>query len=452
MQSFANRAISWLWYYCGSRRRRRSRREADETERAHRWSRERIEQYSQERLTVLLRRAAQMVPYYSRLFAERGWDPQQAEKYWPKWPVLSQQMLQERRDELVAKDVEKSNLRLGASGGSTGHNKTFYHGREYGQSKAAAVTHSDTIAGWKPGHRIALLWGAPPRVLSTVRPLSPPPPLRSLRKNQRLYNSYDMSEARKGEYHLKLSRYRPDIIIAYAGAVFEMARFLKSNRLCPDYPSKSIISSAETLSEPMRLQIDEVFGKPIFNRYGSWEVGLMGFECEAHTGLHMAFTHNLIEVVNPGSLEPIWDQQGDILVTTLGEPDCPLIRYQIGDVGIMTRRLCSCGRNSLRLREVSGREMDFISTPGGGRIHGAFGLSAFYGIEKVRQFQVVQRKLDRIDVRLVLAAALSKDEEARIRSVFRERLGPDVAFQIRIVDRIDPLPSGKRAFLVSELQ
>ncbi len=451
MQSILNRAVSWLWYYCGSRRRRRSRREADQTERAHHWPRERIERCSRERLTVLLRRAAQMVPYYSRIFAERGWDPQQAEKYWPKWPVLTQQMLQERRDELIAKDVQKSNLRLGASGGSTGFNKTFYHGRQFGQSKAAAVTHSDSLAGWAPGDRIALLWCAPSRVHGVhgaVRPLSP---LRSLLKNQKLYNSYDMSEARMGEYHLEISRYQPDVIIAYAGSMFEMARFLKRNRLCPDYPSKSIITSAETLSQTMRLQIDEVFSKPIFNRYGSWEVGLMSFECEAHSGLHIAFTHNLIEVVSPGSIEPVWEQQGDILVTTLGEPDCPLIRYQIGDVGIMTKEVCSCGRNSLRLREVLGREMDVISTPGGRRAHGVF-AGAFFGIDKVRQFQVVQRKLDRIDLRLVLAEPLNKNEEARIRSVFAERLGPEVAFQIRIVDHIDPLPSGKRAFVVSEVQ
>lgn len=448
MQSLLNRAISKLHFYCGSRRRRQSRREADQTERAHRWPRERIEQYTQERLAVLLRRAAQMVPFYSRVFAQRGWDPLQAQKYWPEWPILTQQMLQENRDELIAKDVQKSTLRLGGSGGSTGHNKTFYHGREFGRSKAAAVTHSDSLAGWAPGARIALLWPATPRTHGAVRPLSS---LKSLLKNQRLYNSYDMSQARMGEYHRDLSRYQPDVIIAFAGAAFELARFLKSNQLRPNYPSKGIITSAETLTPPMRSQINEVFSKPIFDRYGSWEVGLMAFECEAHAGLHTAFTHNLIEVVSPGSLEPIWDREGDILVTTLGEPDCPLIRYQIGDVGIMTERVCSCGRNSLCLRKVLGREMDAILTPAGRIIRGVF-ASPFHGIAKVRQFQVVQRKLDQIDVRLVLAEPLNRDEEARIRSVFAERLGSEMTCQIKVVDYIDPLPSGKRAFVISQLQ
>ena len=449
LQSILNRGVSWFWYYGGCRRRRRDHRGAQDVERAHRWPRERIEQYSQEKLTSLLRRAAQMVPFYARMFRQRRWDPQQAEKYWPDWPVLTQQMLQEKRDDLVANDVDKSSLRLSASGGSTGHHKTFYHGQEYGRSKAAALTHSDSVAGWAPGDRIALLWGSPLDAAGAVRSLSR---FKSLLKNQRFYGTYDMTENGMRKQHSQLSRYQPDLIIAYAGSMFEMARFLKRNGLRPNYPSQSIITSAETLTDTMRSTIDQVFAKPIFDRYGSREAGVMSFECQAHSGHHIAFTHNLIEVVKPGSNEPLWDQQGDILVTILGEPDFPLIRYQIGDVGIMTRQPCRCGRNSHRLLEVLGRETDFISTPGRGEIPSVSTLQAFYGIENVRQFQIVQQRRDRLELRLVLAGPLTEDEEARISSIFRAKLGPEVSPHIRIVDRIDPHPSGKRAFVISELQ
>ena len=395
-----------------------------------------------------MRRAAQKVPYYARIFRENGWDPLQAEKYWDRWPILTQQALQEHREELIATDVTKDRLYTDVSGGSSGHTKKFYHSCEYSDSTNKAAAYSNSIAGWTPGCRVAQLWGGPTDITAASSALAK---FRSILACRRLYDCYDISQDRMARYHLELSRYQPEVMIAYAGAVFQLSRFLKVNNLTPAYPSKSIITSAETLAEDMRSQIRQVFKKPIFDRYGSREVGLMAFECDAHRGLHIAFTHSLLEVVKPGTLETVCEQEGDILVTTLAEPSFPLIRYQIGDVAVATEQQCTCGRNGPKLGKVVGRSNDFITKADGGRIHGLRFTPVFWRLDKVRQFLVIQQAIDRIEIQLVLSEPLTGGEKARIISEFHSQVGDNVRLEVKKVDRITPLPSGKKAFVISDL-
>jgi phenylacetate-CoA ligase len=165
----------------------------------------------------------------------------------------------------------------------------------------------------------------------------------------------------------------------------------------------------------------------------------------------VAFTHNLVEVVGPGALEPIWEKPGEIVVTTLSEPYFPLIRYQIGDIGVMTRQECTCGRNGAKLGSIQGRSNDVIVKPDGGRIHGLRFTPVFWGFDKVRQFLVIQRTIDHIEIELVLSEPLTSDEESRIISEFRSQVGDNVRLEVKNVDHIAPLPSGKRAFVVSNV-
>ncbi len=428
---------------------RRRWKKAGDTDVLHRWPRERIGQYVDNRLADLLRNAAQNVPYYARIFRDSGWDPSVAEKYWRQWPVLSQQALQEHRDELVVADVDKADLYLDASGGSSGFTKTFYHSQQFKESLGIAGVHSDRVAGWKPGSRVAQLWGAPTDVSKAQLLWTR---LRSILTNRRLYDSFDMGKDRMSDYHWKMTRYRPDIILAYAGSAFQMARFLKEKNWVPDYPACSIITSAETLTDAMRCEIMKVFQKPVFNRYGSREVGTIAFECELHLGLHVAFTHNLVEVVRPGTLELVYEEEGDILITTLGEANCPLIRYQIGDTGIATEEACICGRNGPRLRKVLGRSSDFITTSDGRRIHGEYFTHVFYGMNKVRQFLLVQRGVEHIEVQLVLSEPMTEEEKSEISSKFYQKVGSEVTLEFKEVERIEPLSSGKRQFTLSFVQ
>ena len=287
---------------------------ASEIARAHYNSRVEIEAHTQQKLATLLRHAAQTVPYYQKIFGQRGWDPSCAEEYWNEWPILTQEALQEHRDEMLSNEAAFEDLVVDSSGGSSGLTKTFYHSKKNMFHCGCAVAQADGVAGWVPAAKTAYLWGAPKDLAKhagvTAKAME-------ILRNTRWYDSFDMGNDRMAQYHSDLSVYRPDVIIAYAGSIYQMANFLQNQGTTANYPTRGIVTSAETLTEEMRAAIEEVFPARVFNRYGSREVGLVAYECEAHSGMHVSFTNNLVEVVRPNSLETIWDEQGDILVTTI---------------------------------------------------------------------------------------------------------------------------------------
>lgn len=419
-----------------------------ESDKIYRLSVEDFEAYVQGKLTQLLRRCALQVKYYRDMFKVRGWDPEKAEEYWDQWPVLTQENLQDHREELLVDGVDRSQLKLDSSGGSSGFVKTFYHSDSYRKSAVPAVYWADHLAGWYPGARKVRLWGAGKDIskgqLFKNR-------IRFWLRDEKLCNSFDMDETVMLKYHELMRRFRPEVLLAYAGSAFQLARFLQENNLKPDYPGVSVITSAELLTEQMRREIQQVFGKEVFDRYGSREVGIIACECEDHKGLHVAMLHNYVEVVKPGTLKRIYDEDGDVLVTTLGELDAPLIKYKIGDTAVASKEKCSCGRNSLLLKKISGRVTDYIKAPDGRKIYGEYFTHLLYGMSHIRQFQVLQKTLSYLEIKLSVTKPLSDQEQENIISGFQEILSKDVSIELKIVDKISPLSSGKKSFVISEV-
>ena len=240
-----------------------------------------------------------------------------------------------------------------------------------------------------------------------------------------------------------LTRARPEILVAYASAVALLAEHLRDRRLSPAYPLRGIIATAEPLPEESRRRIRDVFHVPVFDRYGSREFGPVAMECSTARGMHVCDSDVVLEIVSPGTGTPVDDgREGEILITSLRNMDFPLVRYRIGDVGTVERGRCACGRHSARLVEVGGRITDFVVTAEGRRVHGEIFAHLLYGLEWVREFQVIQEPGGDIRV-LVVPRGGERDAEALERRL-REELGTSGPVAIEIVEAIDRSASGKR--------
>jgi phenylacetate-CoA ligase len=74
------------------------------------------------------------------------------------------------------------------------------------------------------------------------------------------------------------------------------------------------------------------------------------WECEAHDGFHAWEDVGLVEVLKPGTDEPVGDGEGgELVVTALHNKTDPLIRYRSGDFIRHTREKCACGRTHMRM-------------------------------------------------------------------------------------------------------
>src|SRR3989475_5903980 len=115
-----------------------------------------------------------------------------------------------------------------------------------------------------------------------------------------------------------------------------------------------------------RRRIQESFGAKTFDHAGMTEVGAYGFECEAQSGLHINEDEFIAEIIDPETLAPAGEgNKGELVLTNLGRVGMPLIRYRTGDLAVIAREQCTCGRRWARLiGGVLGRADDMITIRG----------------------------------------------------------------------------------------
>ena len=91
-----------------------------------------------------------------------------------------------------------------------------------------------------------------------------------------------------------------------------------------------------------------------YQSYGTADLGLVGYETEAREGL-VVDEGVIVEIVRPGTGEPVPEGEvGELVVTTLN-PDYPLIRFGTGDLSAVLAGPCPTGRTNQRIRGWLGR-------------------------------------------------------------------------------------------------
>jgi phenylacetate-CoA ligase (EC 6.2.1.30) len=126
------------------------------------------------------------------------------------------------------------------------------------------------------------------------------------------------------------------------------------------------IFGAEPWSEEMRTRIEEATGIKAYDVYGTSELsGPLCTECQYQDGIHIWADQFLIEVIDPETGEQLTEgERGELVITTLAKEALPLIRYRIGDITVINKQPCKCGRTHPRIMRVLGRADDMLIVRG----------------------------------------------------------------------------------------
>jgi phenylacetate-CoA ligase len=399
------------------------------------------------RLRALLEHAVARCPLYRERFAALGLRPGdiQSRDDLRCIPILEKHDIQQQRDRLVAEGWPTNDLIANQTGGSTGRPISFFLCRARKCSRAAATLRHNRWAGWEVGDKVALLWGAPRDAAIGWRAR-----LRRRLLERTLYlDVAHVTENKLAAFHETLKRYRPRVLLAYAQAAVLFARYLHARGLTP-YRPHALVTSAEVLEPAQRALLQEVFGTPVFNRYGCREVSVIASECPAHAGLHVMAEGLLVEVVR-GERPAAAGEVGSILVTDLLNEAMPLIRYRIGDVGTWEAGDCPCGRGLPRLRYVAGRVTDFLVGTDGRLVSGVF-LATYVVAHRpgLGQVQIYQDRAGQVHYRVRARAPAHRDLRTLIEDT-RRFLGPGARVSWERVDDLAPEPSGKFLFCRSSV-
>ncbi len=129
--------------------------------------------------------------------------------------------------------------------------------------------------------------------------------------------------------------------------------------------------------------------------YASADLGLIAYETEAREGLVLD-EGVVVEIVRPGTRDPVPEGEvGELVVTTLN-PDYPLIRFGTGDLSAILPGACPTGRTSPRIKGWMGRADQTV------KIRGMF-------VHPGQVADIARRFPEVLKVRLVVSGEMAND-------------------------------------------
>lgn len=185
-----------------------------------------------------------------------------------------------------------------------------------------------------------------------------------LRANSNLYTTVDSLRLKFRYFDLtipvqdhffELSAYSPDIIIAPASVLNQIARSQLKRQV--NVMPASVISVAEVLEPDDQQMIEKIWKVPVQQIYQCTE-GFLGYTCSAGS-LHLneEFVH----------FEQVWiDKSGgrfEAIITDFTRHTQIFARFRMDDILQINDAPCRCGRHSLRLKKIEGRHDDILWLP-----------------------------------------------------------------------------------------
>ncbi|MGP8056086.1 MAG: phenylacetate--CoA ligase family protein [Nitrososphaerales archaeon] len=197
---------------------------------------------------------------------------------------------------------------------------------------------------------------------------------------------------------------------------------------------KVVRTEGEVTDEETRKYLESSFKCKVFDEYSSWDFGNGAWQCTKREGYHIDADLLILEVVR-GNERVSPGERGEIVVTNLLNYAMPLIRYRVGDIGVLDGKTCSCGRGLPLLKSIEGREADCFTLPGGQLITPRTIMTVIQGTPGVSRYQAVQESMNQVRIELMRRGnepEVSKDElVARCHSI----LGEDMEIEVSITDR-----------------
>jgi phenylacetate-coenzyme A ligase PaaK-like adenylate-forming protein len=347
-------------------------------------------------------------------------------------------------DDLLANGVNRSEVKIGHTGGSTGKPLAFYYDDAKHELLRAGMMRSYMLSGWEPGQKVLNFWGARQDVLAGGVFGTQLDNFSSLIGDfvaaERTIAAHEHTEQQLVDWARVIQSYRPVLLQGYASVLAEVARVVTKTRMRMPKTLIGVYSTAEVLNDWQRALIEQAFGCRVFNQYGSREIPNIACECR-HGHLHVFTDMVYLESLNI-------DNEDHLLVTSLTNRLMPLIRYDIGDSGRLLGGECACGLPFPMMEMNMCRHNDLIRTKDGKTIHPAYFNRLLYGQTQISQYQWVQRELGKMALNLVAPEKLGEETLRELRENIRKDVDAEMTLEVNYLNDLPRTASGKHRFVI----
>jgi phenylacetate-CoA ligase len=305
-------------------------------------------------------------------------------------------------------------------------------------------TETHRWAGYQPGQRLIKLWGSSSENAQYKRLKAK---VGLWIRNEIFLDTFELSEEKICDYAGIINRFKPRLIVGYASSLYSISQYVLNHSI-EIKDIGAIVSSAGTLYPEMRQAMENAFHCKVFNRYGSREVTIVAAEDGSDKGLRVTpIAH--VEVIRADGSPCEEGEIGEIVVTSLSNFAMPLIRYRIGDMGVLKKH----GVQTY-LEKIVGRTVELFKTKDGRLVDGEYFTHLTYFKDWIKNFRFRQIDYDYIVIEIVLCSTHKppENELSEVEAGVKKMMGDDVRINWKFVDNIEPLPSGKYVYTISDIK
>lgn len=329
---------------------------------------------------------------------------------WTTIPIMTKQNLQKPLKELLSDNFTKSKVYIDKTSGASGIPFIFAKDKFCHALTWAIIIDRFSWYGVNFNRsKQARFYGIPKDTIGYIKEK-----LKDFISSRTRFNIFDLSD-KAFDYWVNIFKKNQFWYMnGYTSPMVQFAKYLNHKNIvlkeiCPTL--NVCIVTSEMLFDDDKILLEKQYGVPVINEYGASELDLIAFQNQK--GEWQVNSETLfVEILDNNNNVLPYGEEGKIVITSLYNKAEPFIRYEIGDIGVLSKD--STIQKPI-LEKLIGRTNDIAILPSGKK---AAGLT-FYYITKsiiedngnVKEFIIEQHKKDTFKVIYVSSSEISEDKK-----------------------------------------
>lgn len=403
------------------------------------WGREEIEEYQIRQLNGILDYAYNNVPYYKKVFEERGIRPSDIQSFedLKKLPLLTKEIVRSNFDVLVSRTFPRHKMISCNTGGTSGERFYFYEPAESRLMEWAFITTMWNRVGFRPSDIRITIGDIPVSRRNSEKYWEFDP----LRREWR-FSPFHLSSENLPKYIEKFKAINCSYLHGFVSSLTVVAKYVLDNGITNLPRFDAVLASSEPMHSWQKDLLKRAFGTKIYRWYGQNEKVILAGACEENESYHIFPEYGYAEVL----------ETGELVGTGFYNRAMPFIRYKLDDYGEIHEGGCACGRHHRLLtnleakREASlivSKRDHFISTTA---IHIRGGI-----LDNVDRFQFYQEKKGELVLKVIKGKNYTQKDTRNILAELNKQIGDSVDILIDFVEHIPLTEGGKQKILDQKL-
>ena len=352
------------------------------------------------------------------------------------FPVVNKSIIRDNFERFQSNLFPSDEKLPAVTSGSTGTPFKVFHSQDKKNRNTADTLYFAQKAGYEIGQRLVYL-----KIWAKEKMHSP---LHYWMQNMLPVDVITLSETEINSLVKKIeSKHSCYSILGYVSALERICKYLdNTDKDSIDADVASIITMSEALTPYVKESMEKYFGTPVFARYSNLENGIIAQQIPGSGQKFLINTASYrLEMLAMDNNEPV--ERGDlgrIVITDLYNHAMPMIRYDTGDVGILSEE--TDRYSNQYLDKVEGRKLDVLYDTSGNIISSYIMYKNMWKYTEIRQYQLIQEDQKKYTFKINIDGNFEREQQ--LVEEYKSFLGEDADFRVEYVDEIPLLSSGKR--------